>query len=126
MAFLGHLIKINGTIFSLIKAETYQITPNQIQDDNTYVDGDGVLHRDTLPHKRTKIEFTTPHLSEADNRTLQALIPNTVTVIVEYWNPRKGTYETATCYTPDLTFEIFKITGAEILYSPIRMAFIEY
>jgi hypothetical protein len=128
MAFAGYLLKVNSTIFphKYIKIETYKITPNQTQDDNSYEDGDGLLHRDVLPHKRSKLEFVTPQIHEADNRIIQALFPDTLTVSIELWNPRKGIYETATCYTPDTTFEIYKTTDTDIIYNPLRIAFIEY
>lgn len=128
MGYQGYLFKVNGTIFpnKYISPGTYQITPNQTQDDNTYIDGDGKLHRDVLPHKRTKFEFTTPYIYEADNRAIQALFPSLLTVNVEYWNPRKGIYETAVCYTPDTTFVVYETKGDNILYNPLRLAFIEY
>lgn len=128
MAFQGYLIKVNGNTFphKFIKLDTYSIDPNQIQDDDSYVDGDGELHRQTLPHERTKLEFTTAQIGETENRELQALFPDTKTINVEYWNPRKGTYETGTCYTPNLKFEIFSISSNNITYNPIRLAFIEY
>lgn len=128
MAYQGYLFSINGTPFphKYIAQGTYEITPNQKQDDNTYIDGDGKLHRDVLPHDRTKFEFATPHINEADNIILQALFPNTLTVSVSYWNPRKSAYENATCYVPDLTFAVYKSTDTDIEYSPLRIAFIEY
>jgi hypothetical protein len=129
MAFAGYLLKVNGSTFphKFIKLDTYTIDPNQVQDgDNTYEDGNGKLHRDILPHRRTKVEFTTPHINESENRELQALFPNTETVTVDYWNPRKGIYETGTCYTPNLNFQVYKISASDITYNPIRIAFIEY
>lgn len=128
MAFAGYLLKVNGTIFPnrFIKIDTYQITPNQLIDDDTYTDGNGKLHRSVLEHKRTKCEFTTANISEADSVIITGFIPNTVTVNIEYWNPKKHIYETAVCYTPDITYEIHQLTATDISYKPIRLAFIEY
>jgi len=128
MAYKGYLFKVNGAIFphKYITPGTYQVSPNQTQDDNTYIDGDGKLRRNVLPHRRTKFEFTTPYINEAQNREIQALFPDELTVNVEYWNPRKGAYETAVCYVPDLTFTVYKSKGNDVLYNPLRLAFIEY
>lgn len=128
MTYEGYLFSINNVPFpgKYIAQGTYQITPNQKQDDNTYTDGDGKLHRNVLSHKRTKFEFTTPHIKEGDNRILQGLFPNDLTVNVKYWNPRKGIYEMGICYTPDITFSVYDADDMSILYSPIRLAFIEY
>ncbi len=128
MAYQGYLFSINNTPFpgKYIAQGTYQISPNQKQDDNTYTDGDGELHRDVLSHKRTKFEFTTTHIREGDNRILQGLFPDDLTINVNYWNPRKGIYETGICYTPDITFTVYDADPTDVLYSPIRLAFIEY
>ena len=128
MAYQGYLFSVNGDPFphEYIALGTYNITPNQKQDDNSYTDGDGKLHRDVLPHERTKFEFTTPHIKEADNRIIQGLFPDTLTITVKYWNPRKGIYENAICYTPDTTFSVYRSEGNNIEYSPLRLAFIEY
>lgn len=128
MAFAGYLLKIDGVIFpnKFIAMETYQITPNQKIDDETYTDGDGVLHRSVLPHDRTKAEFNTTYIKEADSAELQSYFPDTLSASVQYWNPKKSTYETGTFYVPDITFEIYSITATSVLYKPIRIAFIEY
>ena len=128
MAFLGYLLKINGVIFpnKFIAIETYQITPNQVIDEDSYTDGNGVLHRSILPHKRSKAEFNTSAINHASNVELQTYFPNTISMSAEYWNPKKNTYETGTFYTPDIVFSIMKTTATDILYSPIRIALIEY
>lgn len=126
--FNGYLLKINGVIFpnKFIAVESYQITPNQITDEDSYIDSDGRLHRNVLPHKRSKLEFNTPHIREAQNGELQSYFPDTISMDAEYWNPRKRVYESGTFYTPDLTFEIKDIKENDILYKPIRIALIEY
>lgn len=128
MAYQGYLFSVNGVTFphKYIAQGTYRIDPNQKQDDNTYTDGDGELHRDVMSHKRTKFEFTTPYIKEADNRIIQALFPDDLTISVTYWNPRKGAYESGVCYTPDLSFLVYESTDTDIEYSPLRLAFIEY
>ena len=128
MAFLGYLLKINGVIFpnKFIAVETYQITPNQKTDEDSYVDGNGKLHRTVLAHERSKMEFSTPQIRESENVSLQSYFPNTVSMSAEYWNPRKHAYESGTFYTPDIVFDIFTITTTDVRYKPIRLALIEY
>lgn len=128
MAFAGYLVKIDATPFpnKFIALESYQVTPDQLTDEDDYLDGDGKLHRNVLPHDRTKAEFNTPPINQADNAELQALFPNTVSMAATLWNPRTGAYEAGTYYVPDITFEIYDITATDIKYKPIRIAFIEY
>jgi hypothetical protein len=130
MAFLGYLLKINGLILPnrFIAIKTYTTTPNQIQDEDSYIDLDGVLDRSTLPHRRSKCEFNTPPINETDNHILQSYFPEDLKIEAEYWNPRKGIYETGTFYNPDITFTVESINEEtnQITYEPIRLALIEY
>jgi CHASE2 domain-containing sensor protein len=129
MAFLGYLIKVGEVVLSTnkyISHGSYISTPNQITDDDTYVDGDGLLHRSTVPHTRSKIEFNTPYLRLADKIALQALLPSRVELSVTYWNDEDNEYQTGKFYVPDITFEIYSTSDTDILYKPIRIAFIEY
>ena len=60
--FKGYLLRntaVGKIPLSFIKANSYSSTPNQQSDRNTYVDEQGLLHRDVLPHTSTKIEFET-------------------------------------------------------------------
>jgi hypothetical protein len=128
MAFSGYFLKINGTTFpdNLISIESLVITPDQILDDDDYRDLAGKLHRSTLPHKVTKIEFNTPTLKQSQNITLQSFFTNTVTMTVEYWNPKTGSYKTGTFYAADMDFTINYNIGGTIYYNPVRIALIEY
>ena len=100
MAFEGWILKINGKSFPnrLIAFESYKCTPNQIMDLDPYRDGDGLLHRNALPHTASSIEFSTTHLRINDTETLNAFIPhgNRVQCTVEYWNPNTSSYESGT------------------------------
>jgi hypothetical protein len=129
MAFNGYYLKINGTTFpnDFINIESLGITPDQILDDDAYTDADGVLHRSTLPHRRTKIEFNTPDkFSQGQNQTLQTYFTNMITIDVEYWNPKINGYSTGTFYSPDIDYTIKYCIGTTIYYNPIRIALIEY
>ena len=126
--YSGYLIKINNVIFPLkyIKVDTYECTPNQTLDEDSYTDGDGVLNREILPHTRTKIEFTTPELKERDLNILRTFLENRLRTSVTYYNTLTGNYDTGTCYIPEPTFSIYGIKNGEITYKSIRIAIIEY
>lgn len=128
MAFAGYLLKFGETEFpnEYIAAGSYKVTPNQIIDEDSYTDGDGVLHRNTLPHTRTKIEFSTPYISLATKTAIQAILSNRTTISATYWNDEDDEYQTGTFYIPDITFEIYTITSTDITYMPVRIALIEY
>lgn len=129
--FEGWLLKVNNKEFptNLIRAETYKVTPDQETDIDDYTDNDGIFNRNKLPAKSTKIEFETPpiHLEKA------ILIPQIIPedddkVIIEYWNPKRFRYQSGKAYVPDISYEIYRVykERKDILYLPIRLAFIEY
>ena len=128
MAFSGYMIKIGSNIFpsSFIAINSYKATPNQIIDLDSYRDSNGLLHRSTLPHKATKIEFNTPPLTLAQKIEMQSLLPARVKLALEYWNDEDNVYKTGDFYIPDITFEIYRHTANNIWYNPVRIAFIEY
>ena len=117
-----------------IKVEEYKVTPDMMLDLDSYRQETGVLWRQVLDHKVTKIEFTTPHLYEADVTALLTIIQNGYTNAkshrekIRYYNPYTQSYKEATVYVPDIEFNINHIDEDKgtILYNPIRIAFIEY
>lgn len=128
MSFKGYLIKINGVIFpsNMIQLKSYKATPDQIQDKDSYQDGDGELHRNVLPHRRSKIEFNTKLFHLADKIKMQTLFGDRVKLSVEYWNDATNGYCLGDFYIPDITYEIYRTTSDDIVYNPIRIALIEY
>jgi len=132
MAFEGWLIKINGTVFPtrLIALESYKCTAGQIMDLDPYRDGDGVLHRNVLPHTATSIEFSTMSLQLKDTEVLNAFIAqeNRVQCTVEYWNPNAAAYGSGTFYISDVPYEITRIDEVrkEVLYKPVKVTLTEY
>jgi hypothetical protein len=128
MAFEGHLVELNGLVLPsyFIAIESYKITPDQVQDEDDYIDGNGKLHRNTLPHTRSKMEFNTPPLNESQVRAILSYMPNTISMSVRYWNPKTGVYKTGTFYVPDLDFTIRTANNTDIYYNPVRIALIEY
>ena len=129
--FEGWLLKINGVEFpaSYIRADTYKVTPDQETDLDDYTDNDGVFHRNILPAKATKIEFSTPHMWQADVYKVLQIIPQADdAVTIEYWNPRKFTYQSGTAYISDVSWEPYMVDAErkDIMYKETRFALIEY
>lgn len=130
--FEGWLIKINGTIFpnSLIALESLKITPDQIMDLDPYRDGTGKLHRNSLPHTATSIEFTTTPLRLRDAAKLNAFVPHGTRVEckIEYWNPNTSSYKSGTFYISDIPYEFINVDEIkkDILYKPIKITITEY
>ena len=136
MAYGGYLIKVGSSELPLkyIQYQTYSITPNQRMDLEAERDATGVLHRTTVEHQATKIEFDTPYLTNSEISALNSLIQSawsdsaSRTLSVSYYDPETDGYKTATCYMPDVSFTIYNIDTAKnkVLYAPVRYAFIEY
>lgn len=132
MAFDGWLLKINGTLFPtrLIALESYQCTAGQIMDLDSYRDGDGVLHRNVLPHTAASIEFSTMELLLKDTEVLNSFLTqeNRVQCTVEYWNPNTAAYGSGTFYIADVPYEIKRVDAVrkEILYKPVKVTLTEY
>lgn len=129
MAFNGYLLKIGTSIFpsSFIQLDTYKSTPNQILDLDSYTDSNGILHRNILPARATKIEFNTPILTLDRKMALQALLPSSrVKFTLQYWNDDTNSYKTGDFYIPDITYEIKRHTSNNIWYNPVRIAMIDY
>ncbi|WP_312448534.1 DUF6711 family protein [Lacrimispora sp.] len=127
MSYQGYLLKVDGVIFpnSLIAFGSFSITPNQRQDQDSYRDSTGYLHRNILPHKVTKIEFNTKLLHESDKAELENILRGRDEYNLEYWN---SGYQTGTFYSPDLKFDVYDIdkVSKDIRYKPVRIAMIEY
>ena len=125
--FNGYLLKLDGRVLPLkfIQPSTYSCAPNQTLDDDSYRDGDGVLRRNILPHKCTKIEFNTPYMYESNIAELRSFMQKKDKVTVEYFNTGTGLYASGAFYMVDPEFIIAKIDN-DILYEPVRIALIEY
>lgn len=132
MAFNGrYLVKV-GTYeipLSIMKVDTYQSSPAQRQDLDAYRDADGKMHRNTLDHTATKIEFETVMLSEHDFRGLidsiiaQYTVPLERKVSLTYYDDEHGNYRTGDFYLPATwTFKRYN----KNIYNSFRIAFIEY
>ncbi len=131
--YQGYLIKVNGKIFpnSMIRAETYTITPNQIIDLDSYTDNNGELHRNPLSHTSTKIEFNMPTAYEYQMKNVRDILPlsnphEKTVVDVEYFNPSDAEYQSMKAYIPDISYSLYFADSVDIIYNETRVAFIEY
>lgn len=139
MAFSGYLIKVggsNGTVLPMkyMRHESYKITPNQRLETDAKRDVTGMLHRNTVSHTATKIEFETPIITNIDLQAMLSILRSNWTIQLErklniqYYNEETDSYATAACYVPDIDYNIDHIDLNQnlVFYKPIRIAFIEY
>ena len=115
-----------------IRYETYKVTPDQMLDLDSYTSETGLLIRNVLDHTRSKIEFNTPYITNTEFQALLAIIKDGYTKPAErrlrlrYYDPEIDGYRLGYFYRPDIDYTVRNIDGAEINYSEIRIAFIEY
>ena len=115
-----------------ISLTSYVSTPNQRQDLDSYQDNLGKLHRNTLDHTRSKLEWNTPPLFERELLSLQNILNSGIInsrerklKIIHYCFDTH-TYEQGEFYMPDITFTPLLIRNGEVLMDKVRLAFIEY
>lgn len=135
MAFQNYLMRIGGTAlpYDLIQIGSYKATPNQRQDLDSYRDNSGFLHRNTLAHTATKIEFNTVPMTEAQKESLMQIFRSNFSsekerkLSANYYDPETSTYKTGTFYMPDIEFQLYTVDEHGVLwYDSFRVAFIEY
>lgn len=142
--FRGYLIKLKARgnyaaeelPLKYMGIGSYSCTPNQRMESSANRATDGVLHRTTVSHTATKIEFDTPNITNEDVADLNKLLQHHMTnrlqrkISIEYYDPENDEYKSADCYMPDVQYKINSIVEGgqygKILYTPIRYAFIEY
>ena len=115
----------------LISFESYKFTRNMM-DLDSYRSESGLLLRNPLSHRASKIEFSTPIISLSDWMVLRNIIVDGYTdstareLYLKYYNSETDSYSTGRFYRPDIEFTVRHIDGNNIQYSSIRIAFIEY
>ena len=87
------------------------MTPSQMQDIDSYVNGNGYLKRKVLKHHRTKIEWNTPYLTYEDKCKLIKAIRTgykqgegsyeSRTIHARYYNDWEDDYSTGKFYMPE-------------------------
>ena len=140
MAFNGKLIELKtGANYvelplKYMKAESYKVTPNQRMESSANRATTGLLHRNTVAHTASKIDFDTPPITNSDVNAINTMLSNAYTdalqrkLDIRYYDPSSDTYKTGTVYVPDIDYEINRVdtTRNIIYYNPVRIAFIEY
>ena len=132
MAFNGSFyLKVGNYAIPLkyMKLDSYQTSPDQRQDLDSYRDADGILHRTVLPHTASKVEFETPPLLVDDFRKLvngiRANYTNTLerSCTLTYYDDETDSYKSGQFYLPGTwTFQVYN----KQIYNSFRIAFIEY
>lgn len=139
MAYSGYLIKLGGSSgttlpMKYMKLEGYNITPNQRMESEAKRAVSGVLHRTTVAHTATKIEFNTPNLTNAEVNAMMTLFRNAWSstaerkLTLQYYDMETDTYKTGDFYMPDIKFQIYSADNVNnvLIYKETRIAFIEY
>lgn len=126
----GYVLKVGSTIFpnSLLAPGGYENTPDRRQDKNSYTDGRGVTRRSILPVKRTTVKIKTKdELTYGEKLIVQAFFPNRDHVVAQVWNDERNTYQTMTCYVPDVAYRIKYIDkNGNFYYNGLEFEFIDY
>lgn len=139
MAYSGYLVRLGGsggTVLPMkyMKLEGYNITPNQRMEAEAARSITGLLHRTTVEHTATKIEFTTPNLTNKDVNEMMSMFRNAWNseaerrLELQYYDMETDSYKTGTFYMPDIKFTIYKVDNVmnTLIYKETRIAFIEY
>ena len=137
MAFAGYLIKLGGSSgaelpMTYMKPESYVAEPNQRMESEAARAVTGLLHRTTVAHTATKVEFETPVMTNKEVVALNTLLTNNMTnthrkdIKIYYYDMETDSYKTVDCYMPDVKYTINRVENNVIYYNPIRYAFIEY
>lgn len=139
MGFNGYLIKLGGgggaiLPMNFISPQSYKSTPNQRMEAEAARSITGVLHRTTVEHTATKIEFKTTVLTNRELHTLNNLLDDHFIdrlerkIEINYYDQETDSYRDAICYMPDVDYTINRIDTETntVYYDPIRYAFIEY
>lgn len=134
MAYNGYLIKVGDYKIPLayIAAESYSAYRN-IQDLDSYRDGNGKLHRTALSHVPNKVEFDTRNmLTNLQFADLMSNIQsnykdsNERKASVTMYIPETDSYVTQDMYMADIQPQMYGVFGDVIYYMPTRLAFIGY
>lgn len=110
----------------LIAEGGYSSVPNRQQDKNDFVNADGYLNRNILPHTRSTITLTLLDMSQADKELVQSFFPRREHVEITYWNDEDNAMTTGILYVPDIEYTIKSDKGDVKTYKGFTVEFIEY
>lgn len=121
-----------------IEASSLNITPDQMQDLDSYVNANGRLKRNVMPYSRSKIEANIKHTDEKTmDKVMNILKKGTKVkdgissenkVRIRFYNPKRMEYSHAFAYFPDITYQVYGTYrgSGKAIYTPTRIAFITY
>ncbi len=133
MAFANYLIKVGSYTIpnSCIKYDSWSSTYETL-DFDSYRDANGDLHRNALPNRKLKVEFTTPYIRKQDFDTLmsgirgQFLSATEQSANVKAYIDELGDYVTQKCYLVNVNPKVAQNSPTGIIYQPTRICFIAY
>lgn len=139
MAFQDYLIKVGSTAstastvipYKYFKYDSYQATYETI-DLDSYRDGDGVLQRNALAHRASKVEWETPYIYKTDMDNLMSIIRGAYassqeqSLYASMYIPEIDDYVTQKVYLVNTTFKVAQNSPLGIIYEPTRICFIAY
>lgn len=134
VAYKGFLLKIKNIEFPMkyIVSGTYKSNDNQRTELKATRNASNLLIRQTSPNFKTKIEFETPVMyldeyEEVRNILNQGIINSRERKIqITYWNSEELKYKDAICYMPNIEYSPKNQVNGQLIYAPMRLAFIEY
>lgn len=136
-AFEGWLLKFGSQEFPLeyLAQDDCDSTPDQRTQIDSYRDADNLLHLETSPNYKTKLEYkTVDDLTLGDKITIQQVMKSGLLDATQrkyritYWNDESNEYETGEFYVPDIVFRQKRVDRVKktIIYGSVRIAMIEY
>lgn len=136
-AFEGWLLKFGSQKFPLeyLAQDDCDSTPDQRTQIDSYRDADNLLHLETSPNYKTKLEYkTVDDLTLGDKITIQQVMKSGLLDATQrkyritYWNDESNEYETGEFYVPDIVFRQKRVDRVKktIIYGSVRIAMIEY
>lgn len=121
-----------------IEPSSLNITPDQMQDLDSYVNANGKLKRTTMPYSRSKIEFNVKHTDEKTVDKIMIILNKGTKVKdgisaenkvrIRFYSQKRMEYSFAWAYFPDITYGVYGtyMGNGKAIYAPTRIAFITY
>lgn len=122
---------------SYIEASSLNITPDIVQEEESYRNANGLLKRPgIMPYTASKIEA---NIKQADENTMDKVmsilmkatnvkdaVSSENKIRIRFYNPKKMEYKNAWAYFPDITYNVYTTSRGIPIYTPTRIAFITY
>lgn len=134
MNYAGYdiMFKKTNQILPFKYINSYQATPNQRIDVDSFRNEETVLNRNVAQHTSTKMEWTTPYLWINEWEELMALIRNNYDIKIErriqvtFYDMEDCVYKDGYMYIPDFTAEIRHLENGDTFVMPVTFNLIEY